>query len=63
MGNMLFGMSAFDQAHDVCGILENVAPNVDDLRLFMDDVPEGCMSRECLFISPHRSNFVLHRPV
>jgi len=45
-------MPAFDQAHEVCEILEKIAPNVNELQLFMDDVPDMCMGRESPFILP-----------
>jgi len=35
--------SAFDQTHDMCEILENIAPNVNELQLFKDDVGGVCM--------------------
>ena len=58
----LFGMPTFDQAHEVCEILANIAPNVNEMQLFTDDVPEVCMSRKCLFIFSRCFNFVLHHP-
>jgi hypothetical protein len=51
--NTFFGMSAFGLGHDVCEILETIAPNVSELQLFRDDVPGVCISRECrIFIFP-----------
>lgn len=51
--NMWLGMSAFDQKrHDMCEILERIAPNVGELHLFRDDAVEVHMGRECLFILP-----------
>lgn len=52
--NLLFGISAFDRARDVCEILESVAPNVSELQLFRDDDAGLCTGRECLFILSHR---------
>lgn len=40
---ILFGMSAFNKTYDVCDILESIAPNVNDLQLFRDDVGETFM--------------------
>ena len=67
--DLLFGMSAFDQTHDVCKILESVAPNVSELQLFRDDAPDLCMRRECLlssfrfcFTSPHLGASILFLP-
>jgi len=42
--NMLFGISTFG----LCEVLENIAPNVNELQLFNDDAAEVCMGRECL---------------
>lgn len=44
--NVMFGIAAFDQASDLCEILEKIAPNVNELELFMDDIPEICTSGE-----------------
>lgn len=55
--NVLFGNPAFDKkTHDVCEILEIIAPNVSELQLFRDETTELCMGRECLFIFPVVSN-------
>jgi len=43
-----FGLSAIDQTYDLCGILEEIAPNVSELQLFKDDDPKVCMGRKCL---------------
>ena len=63
--NLLLGMSAFNHTQDLCEMLEIVAPNVSELQLFGDDVPEVCMSRKCLFIFPlfRRFNSVLHHSI
>ena len=50
--DILFGMPAFNKTYDVCDILESIAPNVNDLQLFRDDVGETfmcCKSRGPLF--------------
>ena len=49
-GNALFGMPAFDEVHEVCEILENIAPNVNEMQLFTDEAPDLCMTGKCLFI-------------
>jgi hypothetical protein len=59
--NLLFGMSmsAFDQTHNVCEILEAIAPNVGELHLFKEDIPEVCMGRKSrFFIFSRCFNFV-----
>ena len=38
--NLLFGISAIHKIRDVCDILESIAPNVNELHLFGDDVGE-----------------------
>jgi len=49
MGNMdlLFGTSAIEGTHDLCDILELIAPNVSELQLFRDDFGDvsTCWSR------------------
>ena len=50
MGNPLFGMPTLDQAHEMCEILESIAPNVNEMQLFTDDSPEECVRRKFLSI-------------
>jgi len=71
--NALFGLSAFDQTHDLCGILGEIAPNVSALQLFKDDNAGACTGREWsplhffplfqfCFTSPHLGGSVLLPP-
>jgi len=49
MENALFGMPAFGQEYEVCEVLENIAPNVNEMQLFADDIPEACIGGKCPF--------------